>query len=81
MVNHAWKSHNVYTKNPLKICLTIYNDIFICSILASQGISLCFTEKMGNLKHTGLLYRSCQQDIVKVQATFKSFYQHECYQI
>ena len=41
---------HVYNKNSLKVCLTIYNVIFAWSIFASEGIFLCFNEKIGNLK-------------------------------
>ena len=59
--------------------MTIFNDMFLGSIFASQGTSLCFTERMGSLKYTELPYHSSRQHIVKVQLSFKAFYQHECY--
>ena len=62
MVKHNYS--NVYNINFLKVCLTIYNVIFLCSIFASQGIPLGFTERMSDLKYAELSYRSCRQDIV-----------------
>ena len=48
MVKHTY--NNVYNINFLKVCLTIYNVIFLCSIFASQGIPLGYTERMSDLK-------------------------------
>ena len=59
--------------------MTIFNDMFLGSIFASHVTSLCFTERMGSIKYTELPYHSSRQHIVKVQLTFKAFYQHECY--
>ena len=63
MVKHTYKSYNIYNIKPLIVCLTIYNVIFLCSIFASQGISLRFTERMGGMEYTELSYRSCQQEM------------------
>ena len=63
LVKHTYKSYNIYTINFLKVCLTIYNVTFFCSIFASHGISLCFTERIDELKSTELSYHSCWQHI------------------
>ena len=65
----------------LKVCLTIYEVIFLASVFASQGVFLFFTNRMGDLKYAEFSYRSCWQgmSIKKFQAILKAFYQHECY--
>ena len=76
----CFKSYHVYSIIFLKVCLTIYEVIFLSSVFDSQGVSLFFTKRMGDLKYTELSYRSCWQGMStkKFQAILKAFYQHEC---